>query len=146
MDILPRKASRWRYKVNTLISALENPEWRTKLTYARLLLCRRVLICLVFSCLYLWWFATQVAQTVKCLPAMRKTRVQFLGWEDPLEKEMAIHSSTLAWKIPWKEEPDRLQSMGSQRIGHDWATSLSLSIERWISYKSASLGFLGAWD
>ena len=47
-----------------------------------------------------------------------------LGWEDPLENEMAIHSSTLAWKIPWTEEPDRLQSMGSQRVGQDWATSL----------------------
>ena len=46
-------------------------------------------------------------------------QVQFLGWEDPLEKEMAIHSSTLAWKIPWTEEPDRLQSMGLQRVGHD---------------------------
>ena len=67
---------------------------------------------------------TLVAQMVKCLPAMRETRVQFLGWEDPLEKAMAIHSSTLAWKIPWMEEPDRLQSMGSQRVRHDWATSL----------------------
>ena len=55
-----------------------------------------------------------MAQTVKRLPAMRETRVRFLGWEDPLEKEMAIHSSTLAWKIPWMEEPDRLQSMESQ--------------------------------
>ena len=52
--------------------------------------------------------ASLVAQTVKCLPAMRETRVLFLGWKDPLEKEMAIHSSTLAWKIPWMEEPDRL--------------------------------------
>ena len=60
-----------------------------------------------------------VAQTVKRLPAMRETRVRFLGREDPLEKEMAIHCSTLAWKIPWMEEPDRLQSMGSQRVGHD---------------------------
>ena len=55
---------------------------------------------------------------VKCLPAMRQTRVQSLGWEDPLEKEMATHSSTLAWKIPWTEEPGRLQSMGLQRVGH----------------------------
>ena len=55
---------------------------------------------------------------------MRETRVRFLGWEDPLEKEMAIHSSTPAWKISWMEEPDRLQSMGSQRVGHNWATSL----------------------
>ena len=64
-------------------------------------------------------WASLMAQTVKRLPAMRETRVQFLGREDPLEKEMAIHSSTLAWKIPWTEEPGRLQSMGSQRVGHD---------------------------
>ena len=56
---------------------------------------------------------------VKCLPAILETRVQSLGQEDPLEKEMATHSSTLAWKIPWMEEPGRLQSMGSQRIRHD---------------------------
>ena len=60
-----------------------------------------------------------VSQMVKNLLAMWETRVQFLGREDPLEKEMAIHSSTLAWKIPWTEKPDRLQSMGSQRVGHD---------------------------
>ena len=57
---------------------------------------------------------------------MQETWVWSLGWEDPLEKEMAIHSSTLAWKIPWMEEPGRLQSMGSQRAGHDWATSLCI--------------------
>ena len=56
---------------------------------------------------------------VKHLPAMQETRVRSLGWEDTLEKEMAIHSNTLAWKIPWTEEPGRLQSMGSQRVGHD---------------------------
>ena len=56
---------------------------------------------------------------------MRETWVRFLGLEDPLEKETAIHSSTLAWKIPWMEEPDRLQSMGSQRVRHDRATSLT---------------------
>ena len=66
-----------------------------------------------------------VAQTVKCLPTMRETRVQSLGWEDLLEKEMAAHSSILAWKIPWTEEPGTLHSMGSQRVGHDWETSLS---------------------
>ena len=60
-----------------------------------------------------------VAQTVKRLPTMQETRVRSLGWEGPLEKEMAIHSSTLAWKIPWMEEHGRLQSMGSQRVGHD---------------------------
>ena len=63
--------------------------------------------------------ASLVAQTVKRLPTMWETWVQSLGREDPLEKEMATHSSTLAWKIPWMEEPDRLQSMGSQRVGHD---------------------------
>ena len=60
-----------------------------------------------------------VAQTVKHLSTMRETRVQSLGQEDSLEKEMAIHSSTITWKIPWTEEPGRLQSMGSQRVGHD---------------------------
>ena len=60
-----------------------------------------------------------MAQMVKRLPEMQDTRVRFLGREDPLEEEMAIHSSTLAWKIPWMEEPDRLQSMGSKRVGHD---------------------------
>ena len=60
-----------------------------------------------------------VAQTVKRLSTMQETRVRSLGWEDPLEKEMAIHSSILAWKIPWTEEPGRLQSMGSQRVEHD---------------------------
>ena len=60
-----------------------------------------------------------VAQTAKRLSTMWETWVQVLGWEDPLEKEMAIHSSTVAWKIPWTEEPGTLQSMGSQRVGHD---------------------------
>ena len=62
------------------------------------------------------FLASLVAQMVKRLPAMQETRVQFLGWEDPLEKEMATHSSTLAWKIPWTEEPGGPQSMGSQRV------------------------------
>ena len=60
-----------------------------------------------------------VAQTVKSLPTMQETWVQSLGCEDLLEKEMATHSSILAWKIPWMKEPGRLQSMGSQRVGHD---------------------------
>ena len=60
-----------------------------------------------------------VAQMVKNVPAMPETWIQFLGQEDPLEKEMAIHSSILAWKIPWTEEPDRLQSMALQRVEHN---------------------------
>ena len=65
-----------------------------------------------------------MAQTVKRLSTMQETRVQSLGQEDPLEKEMAIHSSTIAWKIPWTEEPGRLQSMWLQRVGHNLATVL----------------------
>ena len=60
-----------------------------------------------------------MAQTVKSLSTVQETQVQSLGWEDPLEKEMVIHSSSIAWKIPWTEEPGRLQSMGLQRVGHD---------------------------
>ena len=62
--------------------------------------------------------ASLVAQTIKRLPAMRETWVRSLGRKDPLEKEMATHSSILAWRIPWTEEPGGLQSMGSQRVGH----------------------------
>ena len=67
-----------------------------------------------------------VAQAVKRLSTIQETRVRSLDGEDLLEKEMATHSSIPAWKIPWTEEPGRLQSMESQRVGHDWATSLSL--------------------
>ena len=80
-----------------------------------MVLCPKLIIC-----------ASLVAQTVTRLSAMQEMQVPFLGWEDPLEREMTTPSSTLAWRIPWMEEPDRLQSMGSQRVGHDWATSLSL--------------------
>ena len=65
------------------------------------------------------FLASLVAQTVKCLPAMPETWIQSLGWEDTLEKEMETHSSTLFWKISWMEEPGRLQSMGSQTVGHN---------------------------
>ena len=71
-----------------------------------------------FSVLYLYW-AFLVAQMVKFMPTMQKTWVRSLSWEDPLEKEMATHSSILVWKIPWMEEPGGLQSMGSQRVRHD---------------------------
>ena len=60
---------------------------------------------------------------VKSLPAMQETRVRSLGWEDPLEKGMTIHSSILAWRIPWKEKPGGLQFVGSQRVGHDCVTN-----------------------
>ena len=71
--------------------------------------------------------ASLVPQLVKYMIAMQETRVWSLGPEYLLEKEIATHSNFLAWRIPWTEEPDRLQSMGSQRVRHDWATSLSLS-------------------
>ena len=58
--------------------------------------------------------------------AVQETQVRSLGWEDPLEKEMATHPRTLTWKNPWTEEPGKLQSMGLQRVGHNWVTSLSL--------------------
>ena len=84
-----------------------------------------------------------VAQMVKRLPTVRETRVQSPGREDLLEKEMATHSSILAWKISWTEKPGSLQSTGSQRVGHDWATSLHSLIReveaspfhRWKSWR-----------
>jgi len=66
-----------------------------------------------------YYRAFLIAQSVKNLPAVQETWVRSLGWEDPLEKEMATHSSILAWKISWKEESGGLQSMGSQRVGHN---------------------------
>ena len=79
---------------------------------------------------------------------MRETQVQSLGWEDPLEKEMAAHSSTLAWKIPWMEEPVRLQSIWSQGIGHNWATSLYYKRSNQSILKEISLehSFIGRTD
>ena len=80
-----------------------------------------------------------VAQTVKCLPTMQEGQIQSQGQEDFLEKEMAIHSSILAWQILWKEEPGRLQSMGSQRVRHDWATSFLTSLSTLLNISSFSL-------
>ena len=68
-----------------------------------------------------------MAQTVKSLPTMQETWVQSLGQEDPLEEEMATHSRILAWKIPWTEEPGGLQSMGSQRVGHDFTFTFTFT-------------------
>ena len=75
--------------------------------------------------------ASLVAQMVKRLPAMLETWVWSLGQEDPLEKEMATHSSIVAWKIPWTEEPVRLQSMWSQRGRHNWATFTYIPNLKW---------------
>ena len=86
-----------------------------------------------------------VAQRVKRLPTMQETRVRSLCWEDPLEKEMATHSSILAWKIPWTEELGWLLSMGSQ-WGHDWATSLSLSLSLLVHEKTDVQTFLETKD
>ena len=93
-----------------------------------------------------------MAQRLKRLPAMQETWVRSLGREDPLEKEMAPHSSTLAWKIPWTEEPGRLQSMGSRRVGHDcshgWAEAhllLPRGVCGWALFPPGSPGFLGGW-
>ena len=71
------------------------------------------------SCSSFFFFTSLVAQTVKCLPTMQETWVRSLGQEDPLEKEMTTHSSILAWKISWTEEPGRRQPMGLQRVGHN---------------------------
>ena len=79
-----------------------------------------------------------MAQMVKNLPAMQETQVLPLGWEDPLEKEMAPHSSILAWEIPWTEEPGRLQSLGSQRVGRDLVTEV-------VTAKQWSLGLVELW-
>ena len=73
-------------------------------------------------------FLTQNITCAKRLPTMPETRIRSLGQEVPLEKEMVTHSSILAWRIPWTEKPGRVQSMGLQRVGHDWAISLSLSL------------------
>ena len=79
----------------------------------------------------IWVQASLMAQAVKHLPAMQETWVWSLGWEDPLDEEMATHSNTLAWKIPWMDEHGGLQSTRLQRVGHDWATSLSFYIPHW---------------
>ena len=73
----------------------------------------------VYIYIYIYIWASLVVQMVKHLPIVQETRVQSLGWEDPPEKEMATHSSILAWRIPRTKEPSRPQSMGSQRVGHN---------------------------
>ena len=94
-------------------------KWSQKKS-SHLFLPNMLLLLFFFFFFQSYWAA--VTQTVNNLPAMQETWVWSLGWEDPLEKEMAIHSSILAWKIPWTEEPGGLQSVGSPRVGH-WMTN-----------------------
>ena len=106
---------------------------------------------------YFQWFnflstvhkwASLVVQMIKNLSAMWESQIWSLGWEDLLERKMAPHSSILAWRIPWREEPGWLQSKGSKRVGHDWATILSF-ILKWSNpeeSKGRTLGMLSrAW-
>ena len=86
-----------------------------------------------------------MAQMVKRLSTMWETQVQSPGWEDPLEKEMAIHSSTIALKIPWTEEPGRLQSVESQRVRHDWATSVHFTSDTYFIEFSSISDFFFHW-
>ena len=89
------------------------------------------------SALYFWstdWASPWlVTQTVKNLPALQKTQVQSLDWEDPLGEDMATHPSILSWRIPWTEEPGRLWSMGSQRVEHNWVTNtFTFFLKHWL--------------
>ena len=114
--------------VGRIIQNLHMPSISTCLSYCPFMRWSKIIppkdlvfipgVCECITLLCMCW-ASLVAQMVKCLPAMRETWVRSLGWEDPLDKDMAIHSSTLAWKIPRTEEPGRLQSTGSQRVGYD---------------------------
>ena len=94
---------------------------------------------LLFLVYFVYILASLVAQRLKRLPAVWETWVLSLGWEDPLEKEMATHPSILAWRIPWMEEPGGLQSTGLQRVRHNWATSLSVYVLSMWSVMSYSL-------
>ena len=85
---------------------------------------KKIPIC-IYIYVYIYYWAFLVAQSVKNLPAVQETRVWFLGWEDPLEKEMATYSSILAWQVSWTEEPGGLQSVGSQRVRHDERLTLT---------------------
>ena len=101
-------------------------------------LVRRVVFFLLFFCLFIFlvclFMASLVVQMVKNLPTTQDTWVRSLNWEDPLEKGMATHCSILAWRIPWTEEPAGLQSMGSHRVGHDWATNTFTYLFIWFDF------------
>ena len=99
---LPGESQGWRSLWAAIYGVAQSPTWVKRLSSSSI--------------------ASLVTQMVKNLPAMWETWVRSLGWEDPLEKGMATHSSILAWRIPGTGEPGRLQSTGSQRVGHDWLT------------------------
>ena len=100
----------------------------------------------IYIYVYIYYWAFLVAQSVKNLPAVQETRVWFLGWEDPLEKEMATYSSILAWQVSWTEEPGGLQYVGSQRVRHDWATNTHLLTIFIIMQCICLVGFPGGSD
>ena len=94
-------------------------------------------LCAMVLIYYISWFSL-VAQTVKNPPAMQETWVQSLGQEDSPEEEMAAHYNVLAWRIPWTDEPGGLQSMGSQKVGHDWAHEHIIIKKLWLVAKEKS--------
>ena len=100
------------------------PKGATAQLFSHSFLCYSVRLSSLFTVkiifIYLLTWASLVAQTIKNLPAMHETWVRPLGWEDPLEESMATHSNILTWRIPWTEELGGLQSIGSQRVLHDW--------------------------
>ena len=91
-------------------------------------------------------WASLVALMVKNLPTIPKTWVRSLDQEDPLEKRMATHSSILAWRIPWTEEPSGLESMGSQRVGHDWATNITTTCWKFYFRKVNLMVVYSRWE
>ena len=131
-QFLPPKNYFCLRQVRVFLSAILHPIWKIRSYISEMSLPPDVEVILwiynsrLAGIQYSW--TSLVAQTVKRLPTVQETWVRSLGQEDPLEKEMAIHSCTFAWKIPWMEEPSRLQSMRSQRVGHDWATSLHFTL------------------
>ena len=118
-----------QYSPSWLPLGLRNSHWKAEIPDD----------CDAFVCWYgspfLSLTASLVAQRVKRFPTMWETWVRSLGQKDPLEKEMATHSSTLAWKIPWTEKPSRLQSMRSQRVKHNWVTKIFTHSLHWVDSK-----------
>ena len=130
---------RWREPYDLLISSPIPRFWKPSRAGTRSLLMWMPQYHMSLGISHSRAVASLVAQRLKRLPAMPETWVRSLGQEDPLEKEMATYSSILAWTIPWTEEPGELQSTGSQRVGHDWVSSLSLHPQGWgLSYSLLS--------